>query len=179
MAVQEPAPSAQPSSFGPALPATPGAVMATFAENQVAKYETLLQTSAGLDSVMVDGQPVTAAAMPWSDRSVTSMSRRSTGTGSARSPANLFRLPEWTPSHWKPETRNLEFETQSLRHFRYSTPATDDGTRAHPTRSQTPRMPRRTALTSPRIPTRPATPLPRRSPPRAGSASRGSVSRSG
>ena len=32
--------------------------MATFAEQMLAKYETLLQTSAGLDSVMVDGQSV-------------------------------------------------------------------------------------------------------------------------
>lgn len=32
--------------------------MATFAETMLAKYETLLQTSAGLDSVMVDGQSV-------------------------------------------------------------------------------------------------------------------------
>jgi len=32
--------------------------MATFAETMLAKYETFLQTSAGLDSVMVDGQSV-------------------------------------------------------------------------------------------------------------------------
>jgi len=32
--------------------------MATFAETMLAKYETLLQTNAGLDSVMVDGQSV-------------------------------------------------------------------------------------------------------------------------
>jgi len=31
--------------------------MATFAEQMLAKYETLLQTSAGLDTVSVDGQP--------------------------------------------------------------------------------------------------------------------------
>ena len=34
--------------------------MTTSAETQVAKCEALLATSAGLDSVMVDGQPVTA-----------------------------------------------------------------------------------------------------------------------
>jgi len=34
--------------------------MATFAETMLAKYETLLQTSAGLATVSVDGQPVTA-----------------------------------------------------------------------------------------------------------------------
>ena len=34
--------------------------MATFAETMLSKYETLLQTSAGLDTVSVDGQPVTA-----------------------------------------------------------------------------------------------------------------------
>ena len=32
--------------------------MATFAETMLAKYETLLQTSAGLDTVSVDGQSV-------------------------------------------------------------------------------------------------------------------------
>jgi len=32
--------------------------MATFADTMLAKYETLLQTAAGLDSVMVDGQSV-------------------------------------------------------------------------------------------------------------------------
>ncbi len=32
--------------------------MATFAETMLAKYETLLQTATGLDSVMVDGQSV-------------------------------------------------------------------------------------------------------------------------
>jgi len=32
--------------------------MATFAEQMVAKYETLLATSAGLDTVSVDGQSV-------------------------------------------------------------------------------------------------------------------------
>jgi hypothetical protein len=32
--------------------------MATFAEQMVTKYETLLQTSAGLDTVSVDGQSV-------------------------------------------------------------------------------------------------------------------------
>ena len=32
--------------------------MATFAETQVVKCETLLQTSAGLDTVSVDGQSV-------------------------------------------------------------------------------------------------------------------------
>jgi len=32
--------------------------MAMFAERMLAKYEALLQTSAGLDSVMVDGQSV-------------------------------------------------------------------------------------------------------------------------
>ncbi len=32
--------------------------MATFAEQMLAKYETLLQTSAGLDTVSVDGQSV-------------------------------------------------------------------------------------------------------------------------
>ena len=32
--------------------------MATFAEQLLAKYETLLQTSAGLDTVSVDGQSV-------------------------------------------------------------------------------------------------------------------------
>jgi len=32
--------------------------MTTSAETQVAKYEALLATSAGLDSVMVDGQSV-------------------------------------------------------------------------------------------------------------------------
>jgi len=50
-AVQEPAPSAQPSSFGPATPATAGGVvrtgatMATFAETVLAKYETLPRSS--------------------------------------------------------------------------------------------------------------------------------------
>jgi hypothetical protein len=32
--------------------------MATFAETMLAKYETLLQASAGLDTVSVDGQSV-------------------------------------------------------------------------------------------------------------------------
>ena len=32
--------------------------MATFAETMLSKYETLLQTSAGLDTVSVDGQSV-------------------------------------------------------------------------------------------------------------------------
>jgi len=32
--------------------------MATFAETMLSKYETLLQTSAGLDSITVDGQSV-------------------------------------------------------------------------------------------------------------------------
>jgi len=32
--------------------------MATFAETMLAKYETLLRTSAGLDSIAVDGQSV-------------------------------------------------------------------------------------------------------------------------
>ena len=32
--------------------------MATFAETMLAKYETLLQTSTGLDTVSVDGQSV-------------------------------------------------------------------------------------------------------------------------
>jgi hypothetical protein len=32
--------------------------MATFAETMLAKYEALLQTSAGLDTVSVDGQSV-------------------------------------------------------------------------------------------------------------------------
>jgi len=32
--------------------------MATFAETMLAKYEALLQTAAGLDSVSVDGQSV-------------------------------------------------------------------------------------------------------------------------
>ena len=32
--------------------------MATFAETMLAKYETLLQTSAGLDTISVDGQSV-------------------------------------------------------------------------------------------------------------------------
>ena len=32
--------------------------MATFAETMLAKYETLLQASAGLDTVSVDGQAV-------------------------------------------------------------------------------------------------------------------------
>jgi len=32
--------------------------MATFAETMLAKYETLLQTAAGLDTVSVDGQSV-------------------------------------------------------------------------------------------------------------------------
>jgi hypothetical protein len=45
-------------SFCPALPARFGAAMTTSAETQVAKYEALLATSAGLDSVMVDGQSV-------------------------------------------------------------------------------------------------------------------------
>jgi hypothetical protein len=34
--------------------------MATFAETMLAKYETLLQTSAGLDTVSGDGKPVMA-----------------------------------------------------------------------------------------------------------------------
>ena len=34
--------------------------MATFAQTMLSKYETLLETSAGLDTVSVDGQPVTA-----------------------------------------------------------------------------------------------------------------------
>jgi hypothetical protein len=45
-------------SFGPARPVNCGVAMATSAEQQVAKYEALLATSAGLDSVMVDGQSV-------------------------------------------------------------------------------------------------------------------------
>jgi len=44
--------------FCPAVPVRSGAAMATFAEQMVAKYETLLQTSAGLDSISVDGQSV-------------------------------------------------------------------------------------------------------------------------
>jgi len=32
--------------------------MATFAEMMLAKYETLLQTATGLDSISVDGQSV-------------------------------------------------------------------------------------------------------------------------
>jgi len=43
---------------GPAQPATLGAVMATFAETMLSKYETLLETSAGLDTISVDGQSV-------------------------------------------------------------------------------------------------------------------------
>jgi len=35
-----------------------GAAVATFAETMLAKYETLLQTSAGLDTISVDGQSV-------------------------------------------------------------------------------------------------------------------------
>jgi len=44
--------------FCPAQPATAGAAMVTFAETMLAKYETLLQTSAGPDTVSVDGQSV-------------------------------------------------------------------------------------------------------------------------
>jgi len=40
------------------MPARFGAAMTTSAETQVARYEALLATSAGLDSVMVDGQSV-------------------------------------------------------------------------------------------------------------------------
>jgi hypothetical protein len=40
------------------MPVRQGATMATFAEQMVTKYETLLQTSAGLDTVSVDGQSV-------------------------------------------------------------------------------------------------------------------------
>jgi hypothetical protein len=43
--------------FCPALPARFGAAMATFAETMLAKYETLLQTSAGLRT---DGTPYAA-----------------------------------------------------------------------------------------------------------------------
>ena len=44
--------------FCPATPVRVGVAMTTFAETMLAKYETLLQTSAGLDTVSVDGQSV-------------------------------------------------------------------------------------------------------------------------
>ena len=40
------------------MPVRHGETMATFADTMLAKYETLLQTSAGLDTVSVDGQSV-------------------------------------------------------------------------------------------------------------------------
>ena len=45
-------------SFCPARPVNCGAAMATYAEQMVAKFEALLQTASGLDTVSVDGQSV-------------------------------------------------------------------------------------------------------------------------
>jgi hypothetical protein len=44
--------------------------MATFAETMLSKYETLLQTSAGLDTVSVDGQSVRYDAAGGSETAV-------------------------------------------------------------------------------------------------------------
>jgi len=84
--------------------------MATFAETMVAKYEALLAASAGLDTISVDGQPVTATAVPWSDWCGKRTWKRSTGTGSARSPrepVSPFRMdPLGRFGSNSPETRN-------------------------------------------------------------------------